>query len=1231
MSFLAPYKSEAEKYLAEGRVGDIEFSGSTYQVQLIDKNQEEAWAFLQLDAKGQIKDCLCSCEVFDEKNACVHVAAAYLRLFNGHALPLHQRFERSLWNKLCRLYADRLGDAPSLITSGRGVYSCTSAGGKRVFFAKANTAQGVKALQEIFQARVEETEETSLKFSNLPPEELRLWREGKPSAQLRYELSYWSDLAKWLLKLEEEGKKYTIQFEYSSRQLPNTILITFQEVEAGFYLSEANLPLIVPALATVKSPLAVHQTPQDVISSISYDQEKACLVIVPKEPKEALQDIEKQGIVLDGWLFVQGDGFYARDQNRLLSLSTLKGKQIEQALDAHFGLIQSLIRGTTVHDDSVAISYAIAFDTHWNLHISGYLFKPGDLSTPHARIFGRWVYLEEEGFYAVEGMQFADVDTVIEAQDVPDFIQQNRAWLNVQEGFQTHLVSVEAEVTYEVTEEERLIFSRRVALAEEGAATKEFGPWVYISGQGFYSKKMSSISLPIHPGLTLNRDQIPLFIHMHREELQFVLGFFSETCPVVKAQLAIELDGEEGVNVTPVYEVRKEYRDRKLKLFGDYTYVEGEGFCELPADTRLPERFRHPCHIEKGNVALFLTYELVTLRRYAVRIDPKLIKPESLTLAAFNIEKSEETGRYQLKLRYVTERGAIPATALWQSLKEKKRFVFDEAGLIDLDERRYNWLRLLPKTQVDRRSHTLELSTLELIRLNALEGIEVQKGKGGHYAASKKLLDELLQFRIPEEPNSSGLKSNLRPYQILGVRWLWFLYSHGLSGLLCDDMGLGKTHQTMALIASIANQKHNKPTHYLIVCPTSVIYHWQEKLEAFLPHMRVCTFHGSSRSLEDFHHQYDILLTSYGIWRNENDMLSKVEFELAVFDEIQVAKSHLSRVYASLLNVKAKMRLGLTGTPIENRLRELKSLFDIVLPSYMPEEQDYREFFIKPIEKEANIAQRHLLARLVKPFILRRKKDDVLLDLPEKVEEISHCEMLPDQEALYVEVLTKSRQKILEELQDDRTPIPYVHVFALLSSLKQICNHPASYLKKPEDYRDFGSGKWELFVELLSEARESQQKVVVFSHYLAMLDIIEMYLQETGVGFAAIRGATQNRAEQLHRFNHDPDCEVFVASLQAAGLGIDLTAGSVVIHYDRWWNAARENQATDRVHRIGQTRGVQVFKLVTKGTFEERIDRLIAQKGQLMEDVVSVDDHRFVKNFDRQEIAQLLQYVGNKG
>jgi len=438
----------------------------------------------------------------------------------------------------------------------------------------------------------------------------------------------------------------------------------------------------------------------------------------------------------------------------------------------------------------------------------------------------------------------------------------------------------------------------------------------------------------------------------------------------------------------------------------------------------------------------------------------------------------------------------------------------------------------------------------------------------------------------------------------------------------------------MALITSISNL-HKKLAggikfHYIIVCPTSVLYHWEEKLQQFLPGLRICSFYGVKRNLDAFQQDYDILLTSYGVMRNEIGTLSKMQFEVAIYDEIHIAKNQFSRIYSALSKIKSRMKIGLTGTPIENRLRELKSLFDIVLPSYMPGEQDYRDFFVKPIEKENDDCKKKLLARLIYPFILRRKKEDVLTELPEKTEEIAYCDLVPHQQKLYSEVLVERRNHLLNELQNEKNPIPYLHIFALLSSLKQICDHPAVYLKSPEDYLNFGSGKWELFIELLREARDSGQKVVIFSQYLAMIDIIELYLQAEKIGYASIRGATQDRKEQLQKFNNNPDYEVFVGSLHAAGLGIDLTAGSVVIHYDRWWNAARENQATDRVHRIGQRRGVQVFKLVTKGTFEEKINLMIDKKGKLMETVVGVDDHNTLKTFSRDELIRLLEFVDAK-
>lgn len=1200
--YLRKQINPAQKLIESGFVRDIEFSGGTYQVQVIDpKTDDECWAFMQLDQRGKLRDHFCSCEHSEDHEGCVHLAAALLKIYGEHKVPLHIRFDRSFWNQLFQPFAEIL-----LKSKGKGEYSF-----RKIASVTGKTADTTEFLKRLLTENKQATEETSLKFSNLSEEELQQWKQGRPSSHLAYELSYWSDLAKWIFQKAEEGEKYTLDFD-----VPHQLSLNFPDIEINLHLSEQQFAELIPYLNEVKTSLVVHDSPKDAVRAISYDEEKGCLHI---EAAAAKVRTPKKGVSIGEWTYVKGDGFYRNEPQPLFAEQALCGEALGHALDTNFAFIQSLLHEPPLHEELHHLSYALHFDKEWNLHISAYLKKKGDLMRPLSKWFGHWVYLEGEGFFHIADTLFGGIETIISPEDLSDFIHQHRTWLNLQEGFTTHLASVETQVHYQVDEQGNLRFDQNLAVKEEGKV-HEFGPWIYISGQGFYAKSQSQVLLPLRPGAVLKREQVPLFLRGNKEELKLLPGFFSTLNPVLKAGLNIFLNEEDEVVVEPHYEMRENALNKKVLFYDEFVYVENEGFFELPGDQRLPERFKHPVVIENENLPLFLTFELASLRRYAVRIDQRLVKPEKVGLFAEKIEKVEgETGRYQIKLQYVTERGKLAVEQLWKAIKEKKRFYFDESGLFDLSEKRLNWLRQLSKSQVDRRKHQIELSTLELIRLNAFEELTLGKDP-----ASKQLLDELTEFKIPAEPDISGLNSTLRGYQTVGIHWLWFLYEHGLSGLLCDDMGLGKTHQAMALIAAIINKLKGQKKHFLVVCPTSVIYHWQDKLKDFLPALRVCTFHGSQRSLDDFHQQYDILLTSYGIWRLEHELLSETPFELAIFDEVQIAKNHLSRVHTTLLPVKARMKLGLTGTPLENHLRELKALFDLILPSYMPSEADYKELFVKPIEKEGSVDRRRFLSRLIHPFVLRRRKEEVLLDLPEKMEEIAHCELSAEQMRLYSQVLAQGRRQIIEELQDENKSVPYLHIFALLSHLKQICNHPAVYLKQPENYKHHHSGKWDLFVELLSEARESSQKVVVFSQYLYQLDIIENYLKESHIGYATIRGSTQNRAEELRRFNQDPTCEVFVASLQAAGLGIDLTAGSVVIHYDRWWNAARENQATDRVHRIGQTRGVQVFKLVTKDTFEERIDAMILRKGKLMEEVVGIDDQQVVKSFTREELMELI-------
>ena len=384
-SNLESYRQDAEKSIALGLVKDIEFSGSTYQVLVEDlQTHEEFWVFIQLEGKEAIKDAFCSCEEDIQNNSCLHLAVAYLSLFGAYQLPLHQRFARSLWNQICRLYSDHLGDDPShLVKIHPGYYVYKSMMEKIILALKAKTPAAIQKLDTLLSPRRQETEETSLKFSNLSNEEISLWREGRPSHQLRYDLSYWSDLGKWFLKMQEEDPLYQISFNYSKKGLPNWLQANFSEVDVGFYLSEANLPIIIPALTTIKSPLEVKNGENRGISQIVYDKKAGNLFV----EGEQLEAISKQrqitplspGIEIEGWKFIQNQGFYTEKPHALLQQSLLHGESLSNALSEHGRLISSLLSNASIHFEPVELSYNLFFDKNWNLHIQAYVFEPGDL------------------------------------------------------------------------------------------------------------------------------------------------------------------------------------------------------------------------------------------------------------------------------------------------------------------------------------------------------------------------------------------------------------------------------------------------------------------------------------------------------------------------------------------------------------------------------------------------------------------------------------------------------------------------------------------------------------------------------------------------------------------------------------------------------------------------------------------------------------------------------------
>ena len=371
-----------------------------------------------------------------------------------------------------------------------------------------------------------------------------------------------------------------------------------------------------------------------------------------------------------------------------------------------------------------------------------------------------------------------------------------------------------------------------------------------------------------------------------------------------------------------------------------------------------------------------------------------------------------------------------------------------------------------------------------------------------------------------------------------------------------------------------------------------------------------------------------MILTTYGLMRQDIELIRNREFHLLILDEIQNLKNKQTATYQAASQVRAEVAYGLTGTPIENSLADLKAICDLCIPGLLGSDATFQKVYVAPVEGGGDKGRVESLKRMLRPFMLRRLKGQVLTELPEVIEDVRSCALSDDQVALYRQVIDGEGHALLSSLAGSPgTVIPYLRFLAVIQELKQICNHPCQLLGNT-DYQQYRSGKWDLFVEILSECLDAGLKVVVFSQYTRMLDVVEAYLRTEGIPHTGIRGTMtpDARRRMIERFNQDEATRVFCASLLAGGTGIDLTAAQAVIHYDRWWNAAREEQATSRVHRLGQKQAVQVFKFISQGTLEEKIHRLINRKKELADDIVQADDDSFTKRLSREDLAELLHW-----
>ncbi len=592
--------------------------------------------------------------------------------------------------------------------------------------------------------------------------------------------------------------------------------------------------------------------------------------------------------------------------------------------------------------------------------------------------------------------------------------------------------------------------------------------------------------------------------------------------------------------------------------------------------------------------------------------------------------KAKDKGYFSLdtiiQYQYELSLGGQPITEReWQQLVNAKTPLVQFRGQwVELDQEKMQ--KMLEFWQ-SHSQETPEMTLLDLMKkaTEAEDEIEVE-----HDDVLAEMIAKLHnKSQLEPIENPPQLQGTLREYQKRGVSWLQYLEKLGLNGCLADDMGLGKSIQVIAQLV-MEKESTQKVPPTLLIAPTSVIGNWQKEIEKFAPHLQTLVHHGSNRIKDEQEFinscsQYEVIITSFTLARKDEKLLKSVLWQRIVLDEAQNIKNPQAAQTKAILKLPAKHRLALTGTPVENRLLDLWSIFNFLNPGYLGKEAQFRKSFEIPIQKENNFVKSTTLKKLVEPFILRRVKTDkqVIKDLPDKLEHKQYCNLTKEQASLY-EAVVKDVEQQLEEAQGiQRKGL----ILSTLMKLKQVCNHPAQFLQDSSEFTPERSHKLERLAEMIEEVNAEGESLLIFTQFTEIGDNLERYLKQTlhYNTYYLHGGTSRNKRERMIDEFQDPETEpsVFILSLKAGGVGITLTKANHVFHFDRWWNPAVEDQATDRAFRIGQKKNVFVHKFVTLGTLEERIDQMIEDKKRLSSAIIGADES-WLTELDNESFKQLI-------
>jgi SNF2 family DNA or RNA helicase len=700
----------------------------------------------------------------------------------------------------------------------------------------------------------------------------------------------------------------------------------------------------------------------------------------------------------------------------------------------------------------------------------------------------------------------------------------------------------------------------------------------------------------------------------------------------------VQQENDENDESEVLFTVQFQYNNRKYPFdaFASHSYVS----MEKTPDSYLFHKIVREFYTEKNIIKLLITnglniktgkvvlpkteafnwlqenYNDLTEAGILIQQDEADTKKYFLGLSTIDISLNENHDWFDILATVQFGEFEIPFIQLKSViLAKKKEFALPNGQIAVIPEIWFSqYSELFAFAEIDDNSQSLILKKHHFSLVQNLENESLAK------VIMSRKLEKLANFeKIEEKPLPKYFKGTLRPYQKAGYDWLCFLQEYNLGGCLADDMGLGKTVQTLALLQSQKEAGNKLPS--LLIMPTSLVYNWDLESRKFTPNLKVLLYTGTNRNKSfDYFKNFDLIITSYGIVRIDLDILKIFRFNYVILDESQAIKNPTSNIAKAVMMLNSQHRLILTGTPLENSTLDLWTQMTFINPGLLGSHSFFRNEYQIPIEKKSNEAKLRKLNLLIKPFIMRRLKNQVATELPPKIEAIHYCEMTEEQENAYETAKSYYRNIIMQSIDKQGINSSQIVLLQGLTKLRQLANHP----KMIDENYEGDSGKLEEILSKIETATNEGHKVLVFSQFVKYLTIIRNSLDENNINYAYLDGSTTDRQGQVELFQQNNEIKLFLISLKAGGVGLNLTAADYVFILDPWWNPAIEAQAIDRAHRIGQEKTVFTYKYITKNTVEEKI--LLLQKGKLkLANSLINSEESFVKALTKEDIMVLLE------